>query len=171
MSRRGSARFMSRRRKPSVLEVDVTSLLDILTILLAFLINNFDATGVRIHVPAGISLPDSHSQSVNTNGVSIQVSADKIWVENKEVLNSETMPDKMYDMDGRRIVSLFNELVSIKESIKQTEKISPDAVKFSGIANLVLDKSLKYSYIRKIMFTCAEAGFKEYKFVVRNLEQ
>ena len=171
MARKGSSRFMSRRRKANVLEVDMTSLLDILTILLAFLIHNFDATGVRIHIPAGIALPDSKSQSVNTNGVSIQVSADKIWVDNVEVLNSETLPDKIYDQDGRRIVSLYNELVRVKESIKQTEKLSPDAVKFSGIANLVLDKSLKYSYIRKVMFTCAEAGFKEYKFVVRNLDQ
>ncbi len=108
---------------------------------------------------------------MNTTGVSIQVSADKIWVDNKEVLNTETLPEQVYDQGGRRIVSLYNELVKIKESIKQTEKLSPEAAKFSGIANLVIDKSLKYSYVKKIMFTCAEAGFKEYKFVVRNLEQ
>jgi biopolymer transport protein ExbD len=171
MARGGSSRFMSRRRKTNVIDIDITSLLDILTILLAFLVNNFDASGVTINIPDGIKLPDSQSQSINTSGVSIQVSADKIWVDSKEVLDSENIPDKMYDMDGRRIVSLYNELISIKETIKQTEKLSPQAVKFSGIANLVLDKSLKYSYIRKIMFTCAEAGFKEYKFVVRNFEQ
>lgn len=171
MARKVSSKFASRRRKPNIVEIDMTSLLDILTILLAFLIHNFDATGVRIHVPAGIILPNSKSVSVNTTGVSIQVSADKIWVDNKEVLNTETLPEQVYDQGGRRIVSLYNELVKIKESIKQTEKLSPDAAKFSGIANLVIDKSLKYSYVKKIMFTCAEAGFKEYKFVVRNLEQ
>ncbi len=171
MARNGSSRFMSRRKKIGGVEIDMTSLLDILTILLAFLIHNFDATGALVNIPGGISLPNSKSKSMNTVGVSIQVSVDKIWVDDKEVLSSEAMPDKIYDQDGRRIVSLYNELIAVKERIKQTEKASPDAVKFSGIANLVLDKTLKYSYIRRIMFTCAEAGFKEYKFVVRQLEE
>ena len=162
---------MSRRRAKEGVDIDMTSLLDILTILLAFLIHNFDATRAIINVPGDIALPNSKSKSMNTNGVNIQVSVDKIWVDDKEVLNSETTPDKIYDQDGRRIVSLYNELIAVKERIKQTEKLSPDAAKFSGIANLVLDKTLKYSYVRRIMYTCAEAGFKEYKFVVRQLEE
>jgi len=108
MARKGSSRFMSRRRKVASIDIDVTSLLDILTILLAFLIQNFDASGVRINVPAGIVLPDSKSHSVNTSGVNIQVSADKIWVDDKEILNSEATPDQIYDQGGRRIVSLYN---------------------------------------------------------------
>ena len=170
MARKGNSRFMSRRRGVKVIDLDMTSLLDILTILLAFLLHNFDATRALINVPADIALPNSKSQSLNTNGVNIQVSVAKIWVDDKEVLNSEVLPDKIYDQDGRRIVALYNELIAVKERIKQTEKASPEAVKFSGIANLVLDKTLKYSYVRRIMFTCAEAGFKEYKFVVRQLD-
>ncbi len=171
MARKGGSRFMSRRRKIGVIEVDMTSLLDILTILLAFLLHNFDATGDLVTVPAGIELPASKSKSMNTPGVNIQVSVDKIWVDSKEVLNTTAMPDKIYDQDGRRIIPLYNELVRIKEAIQRTQKLSPDAVKFSGIANLVVDKTLKYSYVKRIMFTCAEAGFKEYKFVVRTLEE
>jgi hypothetical protein len=56
--------------------------------------------------------------------------------------------------------------MKIKETIKQSEKLSPEAKKFSGIANLVVDKSLKYNYLKRVMYTCAAAGFKEYKFVV-----
>lgn len=168
---RKSSRFMSRRRQMKVLDIDMTSLLDILTILLAFLINNFDASGVVINVPRGVILPNSQSNSVNTSGVNIQVSADKIWVDDVQVLDATNPPEQIYDMDGRRIVPLFNQLVEVKENIKRTELASPDAVKFSGIANLVLDKGLKYSYVRRVMFSCAEAGFKEFKFVVRNEEQ
>jgi biopolymer transport protein ExbD len=170
MARRGSSRFMSRRNRMKVVEIDMTSLLDILTILLAFLIHNFDATGVVINIPRGIVLPESKSISVNTTGVSIQVSAEKIWVDDKLVVDTASLPERLYDQDGRRVVPLFDELTRVKEQIKRTEKASPDAVRFSGIANLVVDKTLKYSYIRKIMFTCAEAGFKEFKFVVRNNE-
>lgn len=165
-SRRASSRF--RRKKNQVFDIDITSLLDILTILLVFLIQSYNSSGVIINVPDGIVLPGSSSESLNTQGVNIQVSATKIWVDDLEVLNTELLPDQIYDQSGRRIVPLFDALVKAKEIIKRSELLSPNAVKFSGIANLVVDKGIKYSYVKKIMFTCAEAGYKDFKFVVMN---
>lgn len=164
----GSRRIQGRRRRKTMqaLDLDITSLLDILTILLVFLIQSYNASGVIINVPDGITLPRSASENQNTFGVNVQVSADKIWVDDVEVFNTAAMPEKVYDNDGRRIIALYNELVRVKENIKRTEKTSPDAAKFSGIANLVIDKTLKYNYVKRVMFTCADAGFKEFKFVV-----
>lgn len=162
-----ASRFKNRRKKSSVIDVDITSLLDILTILLVFLLQSYNSSGVIINVPDGIELPKSASESLNNFGVNIQVSKTNIWVDDKEVLTSETASQgEVFDEGGRRIVPLYNELVKIKETIKQSEKLSPEAAKFSGIANLVVDKSLKYSYLKRVMYTAASAGFKEFKFVV-----
>ena len=162
-----ASRFKNRRRKDSVIDVDITSLLDILTILLVFLLQSYNSSGVIINVPDGIELPRSASESLNNFGVNIQVSKTNIWVDDKEVLTSETASQgQVFDEGGRRIVPLYNELIKIKETIKQSEKLSPEAAKFSGIANLVVDKSLKYSYLKRVMYTAAAAGFKEFKFVV-----
>jgi biopolymer transport protein ExbD len=162
-----ASRFANRRRKASVLDIDITSLLDILTILLVFLLQSYNSSGVIINVPDGIELPKSASESLNNFGVNIQVSKTNIWVDDKEVLTSETATQgQVFDEGGRRIVPLYNELIRVKEIIKQSEKLSPEAVKFSGIANLVVDKTLKYSYLKRVMYTAASAGFKEFKFVV-----
>ncbi|MFP5385284.1 MAG: ExbD/TolR family protein [Bacteriovoracia bacterium] len=156
-----------RRKKNSVFEIDITSLLDILTILLVFLLQSYNSSGVIINVPKGIELPRSASESINNFGVNVQVSKTQIWVDDEEVLNAESSDQgQVFDEGGRRIIPLYNELVKIKETIKQSEKLSPQAKKFSGIANLVVDKSLKYSYLKRVMYTCAAAGFKEFKFVV-----
>lgn len=165
MAKRAS-RF-TRRKKMMVFDIDITSLLDILTILLVFLLQSYNSSGVIINVPKGIELPKSASESLNNFGVNIQVSKSNIWVDDVEVLNSEKSDTaNSFDEGGRRIVPLYNELVRIKETIKASEKLSPDAKKFSGIANLVVDKSLKYSYLKRVMYTCATAGFKEFKFIV-----
>lgn len=162
-----ASRFANRRKKEQVIDIDITSLLDILTILLVFLLQSYNSSGVIINVPKGIDLPRSASESLNNFGVNIQVSKTNIWVDDKEVLTSETATDgQVFDEGGRRIVPLYNELVKIKETIKQSEKLSPNAAKFSGIANLVVEKSLKYSYLKRVMYTAASAGFKEFKFVV-----
>ncbi len=162
-----ASRFANRRKKDRVIDIDITSLLDILTILLVFLLQSYNSSGVIINVPKGIDLPRSASESLNNFGVNIQVSKTNIWVDDKEVLSSESATDgQVFDEGGRRIVPLYNELIKIKETIKQSEKLSPNAAKFSGIANLVVEKSLKYSYLKRVMYTAASAGFREFKFVV-----
>lgn len=166
MARRAS-RFSRGKRKETVFDIDITSLLDILTIMLVFLLQSYNSSGVIINVPKGIELPRSASETLNTFGVNIQVSKSQIWVDDKEVVNSDNSDGtQMFDEGGRRILPLFNELVKIKETIKQSEKLSPNVKKFSGVANLVVDKTLKYSYLKRVMYTAAAAGFQEFKFVV-----
>ena len=170
MARNRSIRMSKKRAKKGIMEIDITSLLDILVILLIFLIKSYNSSGVTLNVPKGIELPSSGSESINTPGVLIQVSKDTIWVDSKTVLDTETLPKVIYDQGGRRIVPLYNELVKKKEEIKNLGKQAEQIKKFSGTANLVIDKSLKYSYVKKVMYTAAEAGFKEYKFVVLGQE-
>jgi hypothetical protein len=132
-----------------------------------FLLQSYNSSGVVINVPKEIEIPKSSSETLNTFGVNVQVSKSQIWVDDKEVVNTESIDQgQLFDEGGRRIIPLFNQLVKIKETIKQSEKLSPDAKKFSGVANLVIDKSLKYNYLKRVMYTCAAAGFKEFKFVV-----
>ena len=74
-------------------------------------------------------------------------------------------------VDFKILYNNLLELVRKKEHLKAVAKQAPVAKPFSGIANLIIDKSLKFSYVKKIMYTCAAAGFKEYKFVVMSEDQ
>ena len=163
-----SIRNRGRRPKKEPIDLDITSLLDILVIMLVFLLKSYNSSGIILNVPKDIALPVSNSQSVNSVGVNIQVSTNTIWVDDQVVLETEGPLDLK---GGNLIQDLYNELVRKKNLIKQTEKTSPEAQKFSGIANLILDKGLKYNEIRKIMHTVAAAGFKAYKFVVLGEDQ
>lgn len=170
MARNRSSRLRKSRKKKGIIDVDITSLLDILVILLVFLLKSYNTSGIIIDVPSGITLPTSESKSINTEGVLIQVSMDKIWVDSKEILSSDNLPDKMFDHGKRRIIPLYNELVKKREHIQVLAKQVKDAKPFNGFANLVIDKTIKYSYMKRLMYTCAEAGYKEYKFIVMGKE-
>ena len=56
---------------------------------------------------------------------------------------------RLFDQGGLRVIPLFNELVSKKRLYQQTKMASQQAKKFQGIVNLVVDKSIKYSFIEK----------------------
>lgn len=153
-----------------MIDLDITSLLDILVIMLVFLLKSYNSTGIVLNVPKDITLPSSNSQDLNTSGVVVQVSPTTIWVDDQVVLNKEEPKGRVYDYGGRRIIPLFNELVNKKNLVKRVEKTSPEAQKFSGVVNLIVDKTIKYSEVKKILFTAAEAGYKSYKFVVLGQE-
>lgn len=171
MARNRSIRNKKRRDKKEQFELDITSLLDILVILLVFLLKSYNSSGVTLTIPKGIELPKSESASLNTPGVMIQVSKEKIWVDTETVLDIENAPKRIFDEGDRRIIPLYNELVKKKEEIKTLAKQTPQAKPFSGVANLIIDKTIKYSYVKKVMYTCAAAGFRQYKFVVMGEEQ
>ena len=169
--RKRSIRDRVRRQKTSPVDLDITSLLDILVILLVFLLKSYNSSGIIFNVPEGIKLPISESRNVNTAGVIIQVSPAKIWVDDKIILDGTSSGNRrLFDQGGLRVIPLFNELVSKKRLYQQTKMASQQAKKFQGIVNLVVDKSIKYSFIRKILHTCAEAGYQKYKFVVMSNE-
>lgn len=167
MARSRSIKSRRGKKGAGAFDIDITSLLDILTILMVFLLQSYNSSGVIINVPEGIELPKSSSETLNTFGVNIQVSKSQIWVDDKEVVNTENLDSgKIFDEGGRRIIPLYDQLVKIKETIKQSEKLAPNAKKFSGVANIVADKTIKYNYLKRVMYTCAAAGYKEFKFVV-----
>lgn len=161
-----SIRNRGRRGKKPLIDLDITSLLDILVIMLVFLLKSYNSTGIILNVPKDITLPTSNSQDINTTGVVVQVSPNTIWVDDEVILEKDQPKGRVYDYGGRRIIPLFNELVRKKNLVKQVSKVTPEAKKFSGIVNLIVDKSIKYSEVKKVLFTAAEAGYKSYKFVV-----
>lgn len=166
MSRMRAIRNRKVKRQKSLIEIDITSLLDILVILLVFLLRSYNSSGVILNVPADINLPNSQSIQPNSTGVVVQVSKTQILVDDKEVLNTSNLPRVVYDKEGRRIISLYNELMSKKEEIELLSKKIKAAQQFNGVVNLVVDKTIKYSYLKKLMYTIADAGFRQYKFVV-----
>lgn len=154
-----------KRSRRGPLELDITSLLDILVILLIFLLQSYNSSGIVFNVNQDIDLPISASKNPNTAGVIVQVSPTNIIVDNKVVLQSDNLPPRVYDMGRRRIVPLFEALNAKREQVKVLEKTA-NTKPFSGIINFVVDKTLGYNYIKKLLFTAAEAGYFRFNFVV-----
>ena len=177
MSSKRFIRFRGKKRKRESHELDISSLLDILVIFLVFLLKSYNSSGIVINVPKGILLPPSKSKTLNNHGIIIQVSKTTIWVDDETVLETDSGFDVNdpvhFDRErhgGRLIIPLYTELMKKKDLIQKVQRYSAQEGKFSGIANLVIDKSITYSFIKRIMYTCAEAGLKQYKFVVLGQE-
>lgn len=151
-------------RKREEMDVDITSLLDILVILLVFLLKSYNASDLKLEPAEKISLPSSQSQALGRHSVIVQVNVDKeIWINNDKI--------GTLSPGGDKIDVLFDQLKKMKdEEQEQLRTIASDEErkkKESKQVNLVLDQSLPYQVVRRVMHTSAMAGYPEFKFIVQ----
>ena len=142
MARNRSIRNKTRRNKRESFEIDITSLLDILVILLVFLLKSYNSSGVTVDIPKEISIPMSSTQDLNNAGVMIQVSQKKIWVDSETILDLDENPKRIYDQGNKRIISLYDILVKKKDEINNLHKQVPEAKNSQVLPTSLLIKQL-----------------------------
>lgn len=154
-----------KREKKEPMELDITSLLDILVILLVFLLKNYNASDLTIDLVKGVSLARSESQILGSHAVIVQVNkSQEIFIDNTKIGNVG---------GSEKISSLYEKLTNLKkeEKEKSSNRDPAETVssknKFKYNINLVLHKDLPYKVLRKIMNTSAEAGYPQFKFIVQ----
>ncbi len=157
-----------RKNKNNELEVDITSLLDILVILLVFLLKSYNPTDLKLDVVKNITLPNSESMALGHTATTVQVSSDHFfWIDNKKLGSLDLASKGTY-------ANLFAGLNKVKEDLKKQEKERSPASKSKSSLNkinLVFEQSLPYSVIQMVLHTSATAGFTEYKFIVQGKYQ
>ena len=143
----------NRRKKGEPLELDITSLLDVLVILLVFLLKSYNASDLKLNLVKNLVVPSSDARKLGHHAIIIQVDSEKrIFVNKKEVgkfLNSGENEDLLVEL----------------RTIRALDR-APATTKPKNI-NLVIDQTLPYKVIKSIMHTSAMAGYTEFKFIVQ----
>lgn len=167
-------RFNTRKKDKGELDVDITSLLDILVILLVFLLKSYNASDLKLEVAESINLPDSKSQQLGNMAVIVQVSQNKdLWINNTKI-------GRLPASGGEKVELLYNALQEEGKkqdaAIKELEQTAANNTDKGALAtrkanrkrvNIVMDQSLPYEVLRKVMHTSALAGYPEFKFIVQ----
>lgn len=156
--------FGKTRKKTSALDLDITSLLDILVILLVFLLHSFNSSDLEVNFVEDLILPDSKSKDYGHHSVIVQVNKDKrIWVDNKEI-------GKINDL-AMEIPELLTVLKEKKELAEKDLSPGDDKKNINKKINVLIDESLKFESVRQVMHTAAVAGFPEFKFIVKSNDE
>ena len=157
MKKSSRARRMARHhgKHKAVATLNLTSLMDIFTILLIFLlVNNNNAA--KLPDNQDIQLPESIAQELPTEVLTIQVSPVDIIVEGQKIADTETVRNQ----EERTVAALVEEL-NFRAS--QGLAISPDEAREIMI---LADRSVPYSVIKKLMRSCMETPYTQVAFAV-----
>jgi biopolymer transport protein ExbD len=148
-------RRATRARRPSLLVLNITSMLDMFTILIIFLLKSYSAEGIILTIPADLHLPHSTTQSAPEPGLVVEVSKNAMVVDGKlldvdleEVKQSEKL---MIDI-------LYQHLMAKTRQYEAISKLNPNA-EFTGRLILEGDREIPFRLLKKILYTCGQAGF------------
>lgn len=143
------------RRAKEPMDIDITSLLDVLVILLVFLLKSYNASDLKLNLVKDLVVPKSDARILGHHAVIVQVDTNKkLYLNNEQIGNVEATTEQS------------NLLNALKDLRKETETREP-ATKGEKKINLVFDQDIPYKVMKSIMHTSAMAGYTEFKLIVQ----
>lgn len=144
-----------RRQNVEPDEIDITSLLDVLVILLVFLLKSFNSSDLTVDLVNNLALPYSLTTSIPQNGVVVQTN------EKKEVYINNAKLTDLRSPDASEI--LIEKLEELKQDMTPQQRESK-------LINLVLDQNLTYKDVDSLLKIVEQAGFSKYKLLTQGKE-
>jgi biopolymer transport protein ExbD len=141
---------MSRNRQ-RVAPIPLTSLMDVFTILVFFLLVNSATTEV-LETPKQITLPASVVEDKPRETVVIFISPDEVIVQGEAVVRTEDI----LTMEGQDVGPIGARLAQVSENVIG---FRTQAVAESQEVTILADKSVPFRVVKKVMSTCTAQGY------------
>lgn len=143
LSTMGAIKAKGGQKKPKmVFSLNLTALIDAFSILVIFLLSNYNGDAQNINLSKQITLPRATQTEIMTMGTVVKIEGNRLFVNDKEV----------------KLNNLVGTLIDAK---KDKEKESED-VKNSLI--IQADRQLGFDQLSPVIRAGGSAGFNQYKF-------
>ena len=151
LSRRAKRMLRRHARKPSVVPLNLVSMIDVFTVLVFFLLVT-TASVETLRNPRELTLPASLSSEQPTDATVVTITKQGILVQGQQIM---TLADAAAAPDGKPLDSLRAELLKVTERRVQNR----DGATTRGEVNVMADKDTPYAVIKKVLFTCGQQKF------------
>lgn len=151
------------RNRTKITKMNLTSLMDVFTILVFFLLVNSAASEV-LDTPKQITLPESIVESKPRETVVVFISPEYVMVQGETVARVEDI----LAAEGQDIEPIAQRLTEIRENVIG---FRTQVVAESQEITVLADKSVPFSVIKKVMSTCTSQGYGRISLAVMQKAQ
>lgn len=153
-------------KKSVVTDLLVTPLVDMFVIIVIFLLQNFSATGEILFMSQDITLPNASNGidverspvvQISAEGMGDEATPKAILVEGEHVVQIADLERDEY----WNIPALEEKLRDIKKRYEALHGAEED---FKGDINIQAHYAIPFSTIKRVMFSCNQAGFTNINF-------
>jgi biopolymer transport protein ExbD len=148
---------MSRNRE-KITKMNLTSLMDVFTILVFFLLVNSGSVEV-VEAPKDVKLPEARVESKPRETVVISISAEEVLVQGKLV----AFVEDILNNKENAVDPINARLAELKESVIG---INTKTVAASQEVTILADRSVPFTVVRTVMSTCTAEGYENVSLAV-----
>jgi biopolymer transport protein ExbD len=146
---------------PSKVSLNLTSMMDMFTIILVFLIKTYSTEGNLIQPSEQLTLPTSTIDNPAEVALDLVVSQQWIMVNDEPIM-------QVKEISNFRQIEILQPLKSALERYAADAKGMEEkfGIPFSGRVIIQGDKKLPFSTIAKVMATCGQSDYPNMRFLV-----
>jgi biopolymer transport protein ExbD len=174
------SRLLSKKKgKRSVVAIlSLTAMVDMFTVLVVFLLQNYNATGQVIYIPKEVTLPKAERIKELKPAVVVTISTKEILLDHATMVSYE----QLHTQQDWMIEPLRVALVAALQKAKQEYEINLQKKLQSAVESargesekdqapwnkvtVQADKGIDFLTVKKVMYTVTEAGAGEINFAV-----
>ena len=143
------------RREPKEMALQITSMIDVFTILLVFLLKSYSSEGQLVQMADAIRLPVSTAQEVIHPAVTVAFNGRSLYVDGALVVEDLGPYEASEDL---LVGPLYDALHDRAERTREISAANP-AVVFTGEVVLQGDREIPFRLLKKVIFTAGQAEY------------
>jgi biopolymer transport protein ExbD len=165
LQKKSAKKAARRNKKEEEASLTITSLMDIVSIIVIYLLKTYGSDPIVITPTAGQKIPMSVADAPIQDGVPIYISSRDITFNSKKIVqlgeDGELDPAAV---NQHLIGPLFDAMAEEADKAKQmAENLGKE---WEGRVILIGDQKLKFSTLVDVMYTAGRAEYREYAFCI-----
>jgi biopolymer transport protein ExbD len=156
---------ISRGRKATNAELNVVPMVDMMTMLVIFLLQQYSATGEVIYMQKDIRLPDARHGQMIDQAATVAISAEQVVVAGQKVAD---VADLDRDAGYLNIPALEEKLREDRKRWDFIHQSDPNR-KWDGIVNIQADQKVPFRIVKRVMYSCGVAGYFNLNFAALDI--
>jgi biopolymer transport protein ExbD len=143
-------------------EIPLVPFIDFLITLVVFLLTSFSASGELLAQQPNLKMPDArHAVDLEIQPI-IAINPSVVTLDGRRMADTGTLA-------AEARVERMEQLIQDLETLKRNWSILHPSEPFAGTVILQADKSIDFRVIKKVMFSCAQAGYPNISFAVNRI--
>lgn len=156
---------VEREAEGEIKELNITAMMDMMTIILVFLIKSYTASSITVTASEDVRPPLSTTRTTPKDTIAITVTPKSILVGDKKKVELVNMAVRPGDLDGKRILPLDAALQKEVEKLKYIAERNPNAP-FDHEVAIIGDKRIPYELLSSVLYTAGQNELENFRFVV-----
>jgi biopolymer transport protein ExbD len=156
---------IARAHKATNADLNVVPMVDMMTMLVIFLLQQFSSTGEVLYMQKDIRLPDARHGQMIEQAPTVAISAEQVVVAGQKVAD---VADLDRDAGYLNIPALEERLREDKKRWDFIHQSDPSS-RWDGIVNIQADQKVPFRIVKRVMYSCGVAGYFNLNFAALDI--